>query len=109
MDMTDLAPEIFSALGDPTRRRLFETLARSGEMNVRALTAEARVSQPMVSRHLAILRSAGLVVDRRHGREHHYKICPEGLGPVTHWVSDQTAFWNNRFDALSDLLERIDN
>lgn len=57
------ADVLFKALGDPTRRAIFERLVRDGEQNVRSLTDFANVSQPMVSKHLAILKLAGLVRD----------------------------------------------
>lgn len=104
-----VAPELlFRALGDPTRRALFERLTRDGERNVQRLTADAGVSQPMVSRHLAALRQAGLVAERRAGRETHYRATPEGLAPLLGWMRAYTAFWNERFDALEDLLGRMD-
>jgi DNA-binding transcriptional ArsR family regulator len=63
---------LFSALADPTRRAIFERLARDGEQTVRALTSQSGVSQPAVSKHLAILKLAGLVRDRHEGRQTHY-------------------------------------
>ena len=99
---------IFHALGDPTRRPLFETLTREGERNVRALTATAGVSQPMVSRHLAILTKAGLVVARRAGRETHFTARPEGLVPLAGWMTRQGGFWNVRMDALEGFTDERD-
>lgn len=107
--MEHKSSQIFNALGDPTRRALFESLARLGASNVTTLTKGSGVSQPMVSRHLAGLRAAGLVVERREGREHFYSVRPNGLIPLTDWVSEQTAFWEAKLDALDDLLGRLDN
>ena len=107
--MSNLSTDLFSALGDPTRRQLFEVLARSGGQNVKVLTAQSHVSQPMVSRHLAILQAAGLVTARKSGREHHYSVCPEGLAPISNWIREQTAFWEGRLEALDDLLNRMDH
>jgi DNA-binding transcriptional ArsR family regulator len=73
---------VYQALGDPTRRKLYEMLTDEGEQNVRQLTAQIGVSQPMVSRHLASLRNAGLVSERREAREHHFNVRPEGLVPL---------------------------
>ncbi len=106
--MPDTSSSLFNALGDPTRRQLFEALARDGEQNVRALTQASHVSQPMVSRHLAILQAAGMVVARKQGREHHYSVRPEGLAPISKWVREQTAFWESRLNTLDDLLSRMD-
>lgn len=104
----DRSDSVFRALGDPTRRALFERLARHGEHSVHALTGHAAVSQPMVSRHLAALKRAGLVAGRRAGRETHYRATPQGLAPLLGWIGLYTGFWNERFDALEDLLRRMD-
>ncbi len=100
--------EIFSVLADPTRRALFERLAREGELTVGALTEKAGVSQPAVSKHLGLLKLAGLVKDRREGRQIHYRAKPEGLVPLIDWVNLHAAFWRDRFDRLEDLLQRMD-
>jgi DNA-binding transcriptional ArsR family regulator len=99
--------EVFATLADPTRRALFERLCREGELTVRALTAQAGVSQPAVSKHLGVLKLAGLVKDRRDGRQTHYRAEPEALAPLIDWVGLYAAFWRERFDALEDLLKRM--
>ena len=100
--------QLFTALADPTRRALFERLCREGELTVRALTNQAGVSQPAVSKHLGVLKLAGLVGDRRDGRQTHYRAEPKGLAPLIDWMSLYGAFWRERFDALEDLLKRMD-
>ena len=102
------AETLFRTLGDPTRRAIFELLMRDGEQNVQWLTRQAGVSQPAVSKHLGRLRQAGLVDDRRDGRKTHYRARPEGLAPLIDWMSLYAAFWRDRFDALEDLLKRMD-
>jgi DNA-binding transcriptional ArsR family regulator len=103
------APDLLlHALSDPTRRGLFERLSRDGEQTVVALTAEAGVSQPAVSKHLAVLKAAGLVEGRHAGRSTHYRATPAGLGPLIDWLGVYAVFWNERFDALEDLLKRMD-
>lgn len=99
---------IFRTLADPTRRALFERLCREGELTVGALTREAGVSQPAVSKHLAALKSAGLVRDRHEGRQTHYAPELDGLGPLVDWTHQMTRFWQARFDTLEDLLNRMD-
>ena len=99
---------LFAALADPTRRGLFERLAREGEQTVRALTDRAGVSQPAVSKHLGVLKAAGLVLDRRAGRQTHYSARPEALRPVIDWMAFHGAFWRDRFDHLENLLNRMD-
>jgi DNA-binding transcriptional ArsR family regulator len=106
--MQTVADEVFRALADPTRRAIFERLARDGEQTVHALTDQAGVSQPAVSKHLRVLKQAMLVADRREGRETHYSAQPLALAPLRDWVSLYGAFWNERFDALESLLKRMD-
>jgi len=99
---------LFSALADPTRRGIFERLCREGEKTVGALTARAGVSQPVVSKHLGVLKRAGLVRDRHEGRLTHYSAQLGGLSPLIDWTSEMAGFWKSRFDALEDLLRRMD-
>jgi DNA-binding transcriptional ArsR family regulator len=99
---------LFKTLADPTRRAIFERLARNGEQTVHALTDQSGVSQPMVSRHLGALKLAGLVIDRRAGRETHYSAQPQALAPLVDWMSYYNRFWHDRFDRLEDLLKRMD-
>ena len=100
--------EVFRTLADPTRRGLFERLVKEGELTVSALTAKAKVSQPAVSQHLAALKLAGLVRDRKEGRTTHYSCAPEGLKPLINWVQHYTEFWADRFDRLEDFLGKMD-
>ncbi|QIL88969.1 ArsR/SmtB family transcription factor [Microbulbifer harenosus] len=106
--MTDPRDALFKSLSDPTRRALFEQLCRGGEQTVGELTAHAKVSQPAVSKHLGVLKQAGLVRDRREGRETHYRPQPDALSPLLDWTSEMAAFWERRFDDLEDLLKRMD-
>jgi DNA-binding transcriptional ArsR family regulator len=99
---------LFKTLGDPTRRAIFERLVREGEQTVHAITDRAGVSQPAVSKHLGVLKLAGLVRDRRAGRETHYSAEPKALEPLIDWMSLMGAFWEDRFDHLETLLDRMD-
>lgn len=105
---TARANSVFRALADPTRRAIFEELARQGEQTVHALTRYAGVSQPAVSKHLTVLKRARLVGHRREGRETHYRARPEALGPVVEWLKMYGVFWRDRFDRLEALLERME-
>lgn len=96
------------ALADPTRRAIFERLCREGEQTVGALTRQSGVSQPAVSKHLALLKQAQLVQDRPQGRQIHYSARPAALAPLVDWTSEMRAFWEARLDALDDLLRRMD-
>ncbi len=106
--MPNAEASIFKALADPTRRAIFERLTRDGEQTVHALTKRAGVSQPMVSKHLSALKRARLVRNRRKGRETHYRARPEALAPLVDWIGHYGAFWQNKFDRLGDVLERMD-
>jgi DNA-binding transcriptional ArsR family regulator len=106
--MQATAEYLFKALADPTRRAIFERLTRDGEQTVHALTDRAGVSQPMVSKHLAALKLAGLVCHRREGRETHYRTRARALVPLINWMSLYGAFWRDRFDQLEELLKRMD-
>ena len=99
---------LFKTLADPTRRALFERLCREGETTVGALTAQAGVSQPAVSKHLGVLKQAGLVRDRHEGRQTHYSARPGALALLLDWTSHIAGFWETRFDDLEDLLKRMD-
>ena len=104
-----LSPDLlFRTLADPTRRALFERLCRAGEQTVGALTAQAGVSQPAVSKHLGVLKQAGLVRDRHQGRQTHYSAELSALAPLVDWTQEMTSFWERRFDGLEDLLKRMD-
>ena len=99
---------LFRSLADPTRRALFERLCRDGETTVGALTAQAGVSQPVVSKHLGVLKRAGLVRDRHQGRQTHYSAQLGALAPLIDWTSQMAGFWQSRFDDLEDILKRMD-
>lgn len=99
---------LFRTLADPTRRAIFERLCRHGDQTVSALTAQAGISQPAVSKHLGILKRAGLVSDRHEGRQTHYSARVDALAPLTDWTREMSGFWQSRFDGLEDLLARMD-
>jgi DNA-binding transcriptional ArsR family regulator len=99
---------LFRTLADPTRRAIFERLCREGEQTVGALTARANVSQPAVSKHLGVLKQAGLVRDRHEGRQTHYSAQLGALALLIDWTSQMAGFWQSRFDHLEDLLKRMD-
>lgn len=99
---------LFRTLADPTRRGLFERLCREGEQTVGALTTSARISQPAVSKHLGLLKQAGLVRDRHEGRQTHYSAQLDALAPLIDWTSQMAGFWQRRFDLLEDVLRRMD-
>ncbi len=106
--MQAVTNHVFRALADPTRRAIFERLARDGEQTVHALTGRSGVSQPAVSKHLTVLKRAKLVRHRRDGRETHYSAQPQALAPLVDWMNLYGVFWSDRFDRLENLLKRMD-
>jgi len=106
--MPNVHDALFRTLADPTRRAIFERLCRKGEQTVAVLTAQAGVSQPAVSKHLGVLKRAGLVRDRHEGRQTHYSAQLGALTPLIDWTSQMAGFWQKRFDDLEDLLNRMD-
>ena len=100
--------DVMRALVDPTRRAVFERIARSDEINVAELTRTSGVTQGAVSQHLKALKRAGLVAERPQGRNVFYRAKPEGLAPLFDWLSHYDAFWRERFANLRILLKEID-
>jgi DNA-binding transcriptional ArsR family regulator len=98
---------IFRALADPSRRAILASLTR-GEAAVTDLTARFDISQPAVSQHLATLRDAGLVRDRREGRYVYYRVEPRGMKPLIDWITHYRAFWPKHVGRLEKLLEKMD-
>ena len=99
--------DIFKVLSDPTRRAVLERLA-SAEMTATELREGFAISQPAMSQHLAVLRGAGLVSERREGRYVNYRVEPEGMAPLHQWLARYQAFWPSRIDSLKDLLKEMD-
>jgi DNA-binding transcriptional ArsR family regulator len=94
----------FDALGDSTRRQIFERLA-AGPQPVGQLAAGLPVSRPAVSQHLKALKDAGLVTDQAEGTKRIYRIDPNGLGAVRAWLD---SFWVDALDAFKAEVEKPD-
>ncbi len=99
---------VFRALADPTRRAVYERLARAEEITVVDLTRDSGVTQGAVSQHLKALKQAGLVSERPEGRRVWYRARPGGLEPLFDWMQHYDLFWRDRFDGLRALLKDID-
>ena len=91
--------DVFSALADPSRRRLLETLARR-EATATELAADLPVTRQAVAKHLAALREAGLVDARRAGRETRYRLTPGPLEDAVAWIAEVGDAWDARLAAL---------
>ncbi len=98
-------PTVFDVLADPTRRRLLDAV-RDGERSVGELVEEVGMHQPGVSRHLKVLRDAGLVEVRRDAQRRLYRVRPEPLMELDAWLEPYRREWSNRLDALERHLLR---
>jgi DNA-binding transcriptional ArsR family regulator len=97
--------EALGALADPTRRELVALLAR-GELAAGDLAARFPVSRPAISRHLRVLREAGLVRSRTEGRHHLYALDPRPLRELDDWLEPYRDLWAQRLDALDTEIAR---
>ena len=97
---------VFSALADPTRRRVVETLSRGGTATASGLAAQLPISRQAVAKHLAALRDAHLLSSDRVGRETHYKLRPQPLDDAARWIQTVSAEWDDRLEALRRTLEK---
>lgn len=100
--------QLFKALADPTRRSVFEELV-AGERSVAALTLSVNVSQPAVSQHIAVLKGAGLLSERKRGRSTLYRADLRALGPLTDWIALQDRFWRTALGRLESTLKEIND
>jgi DNA-binding transcriptional ArsR family regulator len=94
----------YAALAEPHRRQILDLL-RGGERSVGDLVERLELSQPGVSKHLKVLREAGLVGSRRAGKQRLYALEPWPLAEVHDWLEPYRAFWSDRLDALERHLE----
>ncbi len=95
----------FAALGDPTRRRLIESLA-DGERSFGDLAAQFDISRPAVSQHLKVLRDNGLVIVRPDAQRRLYSLDQDGLGEVGDWLDKVRRFWGKHLDRLENELQK---
>lgn len=90
--------QLFAALADPTRRQVFE-LVRTQNYTVGELAVGLKITQPAVSQHLRVLRSANLVIDRREGARRYYRPNPEGLAELRRYVE---SLWDEALEAFAE-------
>jgi DNA-binding transcriptional ArsR family regulator len=93
-------PDVFAALGDPTRRAVLEQVAARGEVTATELAAALPITRQAIAKHLGVLAGAGLVAPRREGRETRYAPTPEPLGDAIAWMADLGARWDARLARL---------
>ena len=96
----------FAALADDTRMQIVEALA-ADDRSVSELVELFPISQPAISRHLRLLREAGVVTVQPNGKQRIYRLNPTSLADVRGWADEITRTWEARFDALGDHLDRM--
>ena len=96
---------VFHAIADATRRAILLML-RDGEMGASDLARPFAATQSAISQHLSILRKAGLVQYRREGRRRYYRVSPKPLREIADWVAFFDRFWDEKFEALTEYLQR---
>lgn len=97
--------DVYAAIADPTRRQLIRLLADAEELPLHELTSQFQMGRTAVSKHLAILKDADLVIARRVGRETRYRLNAKPLQEIQDWVSHYEGFWKERMARLNFLLE----
>jgi DNA-binding transcriptional ArsR family regulator len=96
----------FNAVAEPKRRRVLEVLGTQ-ELSVNELVERLGWNQPMVSKHLGVLKEVGLVSERRVGRQRLYRVNAEQLKPIYDWVAPFERYWNESYDRLDEVLQEI--
>ncbi|HTR75558.1 MAG TPA: metalloregulator ArsR/SmtB family transcription factor [Solirubrobacterales bacterium] len=99
------ADALWAAVGDPTRRRLLDTLLALGEATATRLSGELPVTRQAIAKHLVVLDRVGLVAGRRRGREVLYAVDPERLGEAGEAMARAAAAWDQRLAAIKSLAE----
>ncbi len=99
--------DTFTALADPTRRRIIESLA-AGEASFGDLADKFEMSRPAVSQHLKVLRNAGIVTARADAQRRIYRLTDDSFDEVEEWLGKVRAFWSQRLDRLEELLSEPD-
>jgi DNA-binding transcriptional ArsR family regulator len=98
--------DAFNAVAEPRRREILDVLA-DGERAVNELVRELGVAQPLVSKHLRVLRAVGVVEVRGEGRQRLYRLNGPALKPIHDWVKAYEGTWSERFELLDDVLEDL--
>ena len=102
---TDLDDELWSAIADPSRRRVLDLLVRTGEETASSLATQVPFSRQAVSKHLVVLEQAGLVSHRKRGREVLYAVDPARLDNATQALAQVARDWDRRLDTIKRLAE----
>jgi DNA-binding transcriptional ArsR family regulator len=96
----------FNAVAEPKRRQVLEVLGTQ-ELSVNEIVERLGWNQPMVSKHLGVLKEVGLVSERRVGRRRLYRVNAERLKPIYDWVAPFERYWSERYDRLDEVLQDL--
>jgi DNA-binding transcriptional ArsR family regulator len=102
---TEPDDELWSAIGDPSRRRVLDLLVRGGEASASRLAAQVPFSRQAVAKHLAVLEQAGLISSRKQSREVLYQVEANRLDQATRAMAELASQWDRRLDAIKRLAE----
>ena len=97
--------DVFSALADPTRRKIMELLANNGQLTATEICEKFSMTPPAISQHLKVLREANLVQMEKRAQQHIYRINPQPMLELEGWARQMSDLWNARLDALDRLLQ----
>ena len=106
MARTPTTHDPFNAIAEPKRRQILQVLG-TNELSVNELVEKLGWNQPMVSKHLGVLKQVGLVSERRVGRQRLYRVNAERLRPIYDWVAPFERYWSERYDRLDEVLEEL--
>ena len=106
MARTPTTHDPFNAIAEPKRRQVLNALGTE-ELSVNEIVKKLGWTQPMVSKHLSVLKQVGLVKERRAGRQRLYRVDAAQLKPIFDWVSPFERFWSGKFDRLDQLLQEM--
>ena len=98
----------FNAVAEPKRRQVLEVLGTQ-ELSVNEIVERLGWNQPMVSKHLGVLKEVGLVSERRVGRQRLYRVNAERLKPIYDWVAPFERYWSERYDRLDEVLQDLES
>jgi len=98
--------DVFQAIADPTRREIINLIAHKS-LNLNSIAENFNVSRPAISQHIKILTECGLIVIKKQGRERYCEARLKKLNEVAEWVEQYRKLWEERFDALDNLLENL--
>jgi DNA-binding transcriptional ArsR family regulator len=100
--------DIFTALADPTRRKILELLAKHGQLTATDIYEQFDATPPAISQHLKVLREAKLVHVQKRAQQRIYQVNPEAVLELEGWARQMRQLWNRRFDALDEVLKAED-